>query len=136
MSLDPPDPKANLAGLCETPVFQPLLENAEMRGLLSLDGVCQGGEAFISAVLAQIHPRRPVVVVCPNVQTQEQVHQELETWMPRLAKLSAKAAVPQFFPAWDVLPHESRLPHADVLSERLETLIPWPSVRSPRVPPR
>ena len=123
LSLATPDTEANLAELCESPVFQPLIKNAEKGELLSLDGVCQGGEAFITAVLAQIHPRRPVVVVCPTVQTQEQVHQELETWMPRLAKRSAKAAVPHFFPAWDVLPHESRLPHADVLSERLETLI-------------
>jgi len=28
-----------------------------------------------------------------------------------------------FYPAWETLPHESRLPHADVISERLETLI-------------
>ena len=123
LSLATPDTEANLAELCESPVFQPLIKNEEKGELLSLDGVCQGGEAFITGVLAQIHPRRPVVVVCPTVQTQEQVHQELETWMPRLAKRSAKADVPQFFPAWDVLPHESRLPHADVLSERLETLI-------------
>ena len=96
LSLATPDREANLAELCESPVFQPMIKNAEKGELLSLDGVCQGGEAFIIAVLAQIHPRRPVVVVCPTVQTQEQVHQELETWMPRLAKRSAKAAVPQF----------------------------------------
>jgi transcription-repair coupling factor (superfamily II helicase) len=28
-----------------------------------------------------------------------------------------------FYPAWEILPHEARLPHADVLSERLETLV-------------
>lgn len=28
-----------------------------------------------------------------------------------------------FLPAWEVLPHEPRLPHADVVSERLETLV-------------
>jgi len=30
---------------------------------------------------------------------------------------------PLFYPAWEVLPHEARLPHADVISERLETLV-------------
>ena len=30
---------------------------------------------------------------------------------------------PLFYPAWETLPHESRLPHADVISERLETLV-------------
>ncbi|MED5381544.1 MAG: transcription-repair coupling factor [Verrucomicrobiota bacterium] len=64
---------------------------------------------------------RPVLVVCPTGKLQEQLHQELETWLPALAKRPAKP--PLFFPAWDVLPHEARLPHADVLSERLETLI-------------
>jgi transcription-repair coupling factor (superfamily II helicase) len=28
-----------------------------------------------------------------------------------------------FYPAWELLPHEAKLPHADVISERLETLI-------------
>ena len=28
-----------------------------------------------------------------------------------------------FYPAWEILPHESKLPHADVISERLETLV-------------
>jgi len=123
LSLALPDPEANLAGLCESPVFQPLSKNAEKGGVLSLGGVSQGGEAFISAILAQLLPGRPVVVVCPTVQAQERVHQELETWLPRLAKRNPAIPEPQFFPAWDVLPHESRLPHADVLSERLETLI-------------
>jgi len=28
-----------------------------------------------------------------------------------------------FYPAWEVLPHEGKLPHADVISDRLQTLI-------------
>ncbi len=28
-----------------------------------------------------------------------------------------------FYPAWEVLPHEGKLPHADVISERLQTLV-------------
>jgi transcription-repair coupling factor (superfamily II helicase) len=30
---------------------------------------------------------------------------------------------PLFYPPWEVLPHEATLPHADVISERLETLV-------------
>jgi transcription-repair coupling factor len=30
---------------------------------------------------------------------------------------------PLFYPAWEVLPGDARLPHADVISERLETLV-------------
>ncbi len=35
------------------------------------------------------------------------------------------APVPRllFYPAWEVLPEETRLPHADVISERIETLL-------------
>jgi transcription-repair coupling factor (superfamily II helicase) len=32
-------------------------------------------------------------------------------------------AQPLFYPGWEILPHEDRLPHADVISERLETLV-------------
>ena len=32
------------------------------------------------------------------------------------------APQPLFYPGWEILPHEDRLPHADVISERLETL--------------
>ncbi len=30
---------------------------------------------------------------------------------------------PLFYPAWEILPHQGSLPHADVISERLETLV-------------
>ena len=30
---------------------------------------------------------------------------------------------PLFYPAWEILPHEDKLPHADVISDRLQTLV-------------
>ena len=30
---------------------------------------------------------------------------------------------PLYYPSWEILPHESRLPHADIISERLQTLV-------------
>jgi transcription-repair coupling factor (superfamily II helicase) len=41
-----------------------------------------------------------------------------------------------FYPEWEVLPHESRLPHVDVVSERLETLVALchPSLDQPSTP--
>ncbi len=53
-------------------------------------------------------------MVAEGVKTQESFQQDLETWI---------AARPLFFPSWEVLPNESRLPHADVIAERLETLV-------------
>ena len=35
---------------------------------------------------------------------------------------AATSPQPLFYPAWEVLPHEARLPHVDVISDRLETL--------------
>ena len=123
MSLDLPGTKASLAYLCDSPAFKPLLKVEKIGELLSLDGVSSGSEAFIITVISQLLPARPLIVVCPTVQIQEQVHHELKTWLPYFTNSALQAPDPQFFPAWDVLPHESRLPHADVLSERLETLI-------------
>jgi transcription-repair coupling factor (superfamily II helicase) len=99
--------------------------------VLSLGGISQGAQAFSAAVLAHFAKGRPVVLVCPTGKLQEQLQQELETWLPALTKSPAKP--PLFFPAWDVLPHEARLPHADVLSERLETLIHLSKRRKPSV---
>ncbi|MBW8865562.1 MAG: transcription-repair coupling factor, partial [Verrucomicrobia bacterium] len=38
----------------------------------------------------------------------------METWLGRS---------PLFYPAWEILPHEGKLPHADVISDRLQTLV-------------
>ena len=42
-----------------------------------------------------------------------------------------------FYPGWEVLPHENKLPHVDVLSERLETLetLLMASTRTDATPP-
>ena len=129
MSLAQPDLSATLAKLRETPPLQAILYGAEPGEVLSLGGISQGAQAFSAAVLAHFAKGRPVVLVCPTGKLQEQLQQELETWLPALTKRPAKP--PLFFPAWDVLPHEARLPHADVLSERLETLIHLAKRRKP-----
>jgi len=121
LSLAQPDLSATLAKLRETPALQAVLNGAEEGDILSLAGVSPGAWAFSAAVMAHSTKARSVVVVCSTGKLQEQLQQELETWRSAFAKCTAKA--PLFFPAWDVLPHEARLPHADVLSERLETLL-------------
>ena len=55
-----------------------------------------------------------MVVVTDILKTQDSFQQDLETWL---------GATPQFYPAWEVLPHEAKLPHADIISERLQTLV-------------
>jgi transcription-repair coupling factor (superfamily II helicase) len=41
----------------------------------------------------------------------------------RITHHASSSPQPLFYPSWEVLPHEVRLPHADVISERLETLV-------------
>ena len=123
LSLDLPDTTAKLADLLDSPAFKPILKCEEQGVSLSLDDVSSGGKGFLVAAISQLLLGNPIIVVCPTVRIQEQVHQELKTWLQRLTQRNFQIPEPQFFPAWDVLPHEARLPHADVLSERLETLI-------------
>ncbi len=90
---------------------------------------------FFAALLQNIFPRRPIVIVAGDLKAQEGFQQDLETWLneSRNAErgvrndnpLPTQDARPQtlFFPAWEVFPHEGKLPHADVISDRLQTLV-------------
>ena len=127
------------------PAAQDLRRRVESGGALSCGGVTESAQAFLAAWLRREFPRRPIVIVTENLKTQETLHQDLETWLgskvpgpkskvqgPRSAdeRAGPYEAPPQtpdaiphpllFFPAWEILPHEDKLPHADVISERLD----------------
>lgn len=94
-------------------------------------------QPFLAAVLHHIFPERPIVVVTENLKAQESVQQDLETSLRIESEVqSPKSKVgeapssplnspssPLFYPAWEILPHEGKLPPADVISDRLETLV-------------
>ena len=42
---------------------------------------------------------------------------------PSVALAAVVGASPLSYPAWEILPHEGKLPHADVISDRLQTLV-------------
>jgi transcription-repair coupling factor (superfamily II helicase) len=98
---------------------------------LSLPGVVSAAQPFVAAVLHSLFRRRPIVVVTDGLRTQETFHQDLVTWLAGETAGSAggnpEASRPRspllFYPAWEILPHQGSLPHADVVSERLETLV-------------
>ncbi len=56
------------------------------------------------------------MVVTDGLKTQETFQQDMETWAGGEAK-------PLFYPDWEMLPQEARLPHADIISDRLATLV-------------
>jgi len=93
---------------------QSLARRVELGGALAFSGVAVSSQPFFVVLLQKLLPHRPVVIVTENLKTQESFQQDLETWL---------GAAPLFYPAWETLPHEGKLPHADVISDRLQTLI-------------
>ncbi|MCI0748152.1 MAG: transcription-repair coupling factor [Verrucomicrobia subdivision 3 bacterium] len=109
--------------MAETPAAQEVRQRVEKGGVLSLKGVSAGGHAFLAVLLRRLFPERAVVAVLEGVKAQEVFHQDAETWLV-MSQAGGRPAKPAlFYPAWEVLPHEAKLPHADVISERLETLV-------------
>jgi transcription-repair coupling factor (superfamily II helicase) len=122
------------ASVAQTPAAQALLRRVEEGGVVSCGSVDASAHPFFAALLRHLFPSRLLVVVADGLKSQEVIHQDLSTWL-RLPEATiaehAQAALeprasrlaPLFYPAWETLPHEGTLPHADVISERLETLV-------------
>jgi transcription-repair coupling factor (superfamily II helicase) len=107
-----------LQAATKTPAVQELRRRVEQGGALSCVGVSAAAQPFLAVVLHQLFPDRPLIVVTDNLKAQEAMFQDVQTWM-----LLSQPGQLLFYPAWEILPHETRLPHADVISERLETLV-------------
>ena len=90
--------------------------------MLACAGVSQAAQPFFAVLLQNIFPQRPIVIVTDNLKTQESFQQDMETWLALKCGVGVPSS-PLFYPAWDVLPHEGKLPHADTISDRLETLV-------------
>jgi transcription-repair coupling factor (superfamily II helicase) len=102
------------AAVAKTPAAEHLLRRLEQGSAFSIAGVTAGAQPFLVALLRHRFPARTIVAVLDGVKAQETFHQDLQTWF---------GAAPLFYPAWEVLPQGAKLPHADVISERLETLV-------------
>ena len=109
--------------------MQSLARRVEEGGLLSCSGVSAAAHPFLAALLRHLFPQKPIVAITEGLKTQETFHQDLTTWLRGTDTTEGSPGTPKgnsipiFYPAWEVLPHESRLPHVDVISERLETLM-------------
>ncbi len=121
--------------------MQAIARRLEAGSALPWVGVSAAAQPFFAAWLHHRFPQRPIVVVTDNLKSQESFQQDLETWLaagrgskvesrgqpaanadsgPRPSALDPRLL---FYPAWENLPHDGKLPHADVISERLETLV-------------
>ena len=95
----------------------------ENGGAFSCAGISEVARPFFAALLAQLFPRRPIVVVTDVLKTQESFQQDLETWATIQSAGGRAAFSPLFYPAWEVLPHENKLPHSDNITDRLQVLV-------------
>ncbi len=120
------------ATVANTPAAQTLRQRLEEGGVLSCTGVSKGAQPCLAVGLRMLFPQKPIVIVTDGVKAQESFQQDLETWLklqsrvglpPKSARSEPSFTRPLFYPAWEILPHESKLPHSDVISERLETLL-------------
>ena len=125
-----------LADIAQSPAVQSLARRLENGGALSCTGVCRAAQPFFAVLLQNILPHRPIVVVVEDLKTQESFQQDMETWSQvascelQVEQKNAKTFNPQlstfnplFYPPWEVFPHEGKLPHADTISDRLQTLV-------------
>jgi len=95
----------------------------EHGGVFSCAGISEVARPFFTALLTRLFPRRPIVVVTDLLKTQESFQQDLETWASVQSNNSDPSFTPLFYPAWEVLPHENKLPHADTITDRLQALV-------------
>jgi transcription-repair coupling factor (superfamily II helicase) len=134
------------ADIARSPAVQSLARRLENGGALSCAGVCRAAQPFLAVLLQKNFPHRTIVIVVEDLKTQESFQQDIETWLqveskvqgpksklkdfqpstlnPGFAGGYAEASLqPLFYPPWEVFPHEGKLPHADTISDRLQTLV-------------
>ena len=117
-----------------TPAAQALCRRVEAGEPLFFDGVSAGAQPYLAVLLSRLFPSRPIVAVTEGLRTQEVFQQDAETWAGACPP-QGPALSPLFFPAWEILPHEGRLPHADVVSERLAALVALAQRGAEQAPP-
>jgi transcription-repair coupling factor (superfamily II helicase) len=101
--------------LFETALGSPLIPLIKRRlnagDFLSLNSLADAGKPFVASLLSHI-ANRPILVVTDGLKSQEAFFNDLQTLLPGI----------QFYPAWETLPHEDVLPHADTIADRLKAL--------------
>ena len=78
---------------------------------MSLNSVADEAKPFAASLLSQI-ANCPILLVTDGLKSQEAFFNDLQTLLPGV----------QFYPAWETLPHEDKLPQADTIADRLKVL--------------
>jgi transcription-repair coupling factor (superfamily II helicase) len=99
--------------------MQDLQARVERGGSCPVWDVCEASHPFLAALARRMFPGRVTVLVVDGLKVQEGALQDLQTWLGA----AGVDGGPLFYPDWEVLPHESKLPHVDVISDRMSTLL-------------
>ncbi len=125
-----PRPAGQKAGIftavSATPAAVALRGRTAHGGMITCPEVTAGAQPFWVAMLAGLFPARTILVVTEGLKSQEGFHADLATWIRTQdadAGSGSGSGSPLFYPPWDILPHENKLPHSDVISERLQTMV-------------
>jgi transcription-repair coupling factor (superfamily II helicase) len=109
-----------------SPQVRDLPQRLEQGAILSLSGISPGALPLLAVAWHRLLPDHTLLIIVDGLKTQEQFEQDLTTWLRLGDELETtdlgRGRGLFFYPSWEILPHESRLPHADVLSDRLAVL--------------
>ncbi|HUI06768.1 MAG TPA: transcription-repair coupling factor [Verrucomicrobiae bacterium] len=94
-----------------SPWVPPINRRLNAGDFLRLNSVADAAKPFVVALLSQIS-NRPVLVVTDGLKSQESFFNDVQAFAPDAL----------FYPAWETLPHEDVLPHADTIADRLRVL--------------
>lgn len=99
--------------------FEPFLELLRRKGLVTLDHVCEGAQAFVAACAVRHHSSRSCWILCPDVRRQEDIFNGLLNWQiealffPEIELPAVKEAVPTRRSSPSVSKFCKRLPRAN-----------------------
>ena len=92
--------------------FEPILELLRRKGLVTLDHVCEGAQAFVAACVVRHHSSRSCWILCPDVRRQEDIFNGLLNWQIEAL----------FFPEIELPAVKESVPDPEIVAERLEVL--------------
>ena len=110
----------------ELPAFLSLLEKLEKREpVVFLPNIPIQVTPFLAVLLQKKLSGSTIVLVADGLKTQDRLHRDVETWLCYFSPLNHSEPETEqslFFPSWGVLPQDYKLPHVDVLADRLNSL--------------
>jgi transcription-repair coupling factor (superfamily II helicase) len=92
--------------------FEPILELLRRSGLVTLDHICEGAQAFVAACAVRHHSFRSCWILCPDVRRQEDIFNGLLNWQIEAL----------FFPEIELPAVKESVADPEIVAERLEVL--------------